>query len=533
LLLSLAAQRSVAQSTTSLLPDADLLSMRTLRIRGLSAWTRYDDLLGTGGVSPRNLASIVVTDSLGTAQVPSFGPVQSAIRTTADLPTFRLTAGNVVALGDSRIVTAPVIIEYGLTNRITLGLVVPLVETRTTLFSQLNPQIGAANVGPNPALLLASSAVNLNATLVQSFRTAGSTLQTKLTQCQATPMDPTCTGILAQPAAVQTLIQTAGAFATQLEQLYGTDRATHPGLAFVPLDLSPAQAAINGRIQAFAAQYKTFLGSDVITGRVVPAAGPAAQLDFQNLIEAAGYDSLTSANHTSIGDISLGASVQLVNTFGDTSAAGAHVPHFRLAANGTFRIGTGQPANPNKVFDLATGYGQNGVIGSIAADVQVSRVSATATASYTAQLGSISVARVPGTANVLYPLTIAIPGTYSPGNVLAVSVVPRYRLAGYFALTGQYSLVQTGADRYTMATVPTGVIVPTPPFGVASWTAQQVGVGFTYSTIVRANRAPGGIPFETSFTHLETLTGTGGPLNKAFRDQVELRIYWNPKRKSS
>jgi hypothetical protein len=29
-----------------------------------------------------------------------------------------------------------------------------------------------------------------------------------------------------------------------------------------------------------------------------------------------------------------------------------------------------------------------------------------------------------------------------------------------------------------------------------------------------------------SFSHLETLTGTGGPVPKAFRDQVMLRVYF-------
>ena len=528
MLLCLAAHRSVAQSTTSLLPDADLLPMRTFRFRGLTAWTRYDQLLGTGGTVPRNIASTLATDSLGSPQVPSFGPIEAQIRTTAALPNFRLTAGTVAALADSRVVTAPLIVEYGLTSRITLGLVVPLVETRTTLYSQLNPKLTAANVGPNPALLAASSAVNQNAVLVQSFRAAGASLQTRLTQCQATPSDPTCTSILAQQSSVQSLIQSSGTFASALETLYGTDRSAHAGLAYVPLDLSPAQAAINTQIQAFAAQYKSFLGADVITGKVVPAAGPGAQFDFQNLLKAAGYDSLTSTDHSSIGDISLGMSVELVNTYGDTTAAAANRTRFRLAANGTLRIGTGQLGNPNRPFDLSTGYGQSGVVGSVATDIQFRRrVSATATASYTAQLGTVDVARVPGTSNAIYPLTVAVPGTYSAGNVLAVSVVPRYRLAGYFAVTGQYSMVHSDADRYTIAATPAGVIIPPAPFGVASWTAQQVGVGFTYSSIVGPSRGPGGIPFETTYSHLETIAGNGGPLNKTFRDQIELRVYWN------
>ncbi|MGH7619194.1 MAG: hypothetical protein ACREPM_18400, partial [Gemmatimonadaceae bacterium] len=67
LLLLGVAQRSAAQSTTSLLPDANLLPKRTLRIRGLTSWTRYDELLGTGAPVPRNIASTLATDSLGVA----------------------------------------------------------------------------------------------------------------------------------------------------------------------------------------------------------------------------------------------------------------------------------------------------------------------------------------------------------------------------------------------------------------------------------------------------------------------------------
>jgi hypothetical protein len=527
LLACLTAQRSVAQSTTSLLPDANLLPPRTLRFRGLVGWTRYDELLGTGGVSPRNIASTLATDSLGSAQVPSFAPIESAIRTTAALPNFRLTAGNVAAIGDSRVVTAPLIIEYGLTNRLTLGLVVPLVETRTTLYAQLNPKVGTANVGPNPAMLTASAAAGQNFTLVQSFRNASAVLQGRVTTCQGTPSDPSCTTILSQLPTIQSLMQNSSAFAGALENLYGTDHSAHPGLTYVPLDLSPAQAAINAQIQSYAAQYKAILGSDVITGKVTPAAGPGANLDFQNLLTAAGIDSLHSTDHASIGDVSLGLSYQFINTYGDTSAAAANTAKLRVAANGAFRFPTGQLGNPNQLFDLPTGYGETGIIASVAADMQFRRrVSATATASYTAQLGSVAVNRVPGMGNAIYPLAPGVPGTFTPGNVIAISFVPRYRLAGYLAVTGQYSFVQTGADNYTIASTPTGVVLPTSPFGVSSWTAQQIGVGFTYSSIVRPTRSAGAIPFETTFTHLETIAGSGGPLNKTSRDQIELKVYW-------
>jgi hypothetical protein len=88
--------------------------------------------------------------------------------------------------------------------------------------------------------------------------------------------------------------------------------------------------------------------------------------------------------------------------------------------------------------------------------------------------------------------------------------------------------MHVGADTYTVPVLPTGAVGPTPPFGVASWNAQQLGVGFTYSSIVGPGRWPGRIPFETTYSHIETITGSGGPLNKTFRDQIELRLYWRP-----
>ena len=160
------------------------------------------------------------------------------------------------------------------------------------------------------------------------------------------------------------------------------------------------------------------------------------------------------------------------------------------------------------------------------------RYSATATGSYTAQLGTISVSRLANAGNALLPLDISplnLGGTYSAGNVMALSVVPRMRIAGYFALTGQYSLVRTGADEYSLTGSPPGTSstqASLSGLGASSATAQQVGVGVTYSTIVGRERGPGRLPFEASFSHLETLSANGGPVAKTFRDQIELRVYF-------
>src|SRR4029078_6948621 len=105
-------------------------------------------------------------------------------------------------------------------------------------------------------------------------------------------------------------IQSSGAFATGVETLYGTDDA-HPGQAVVPINTSPAQVAIQARIQAMVAQYGKCLPSASINGSVVGAGGPPALRDLQILMVSAGYDTLGTARRTALGDVSLGITDQL------------------------------------------------------------------------------------------------------------------------------------------------------------------------------------------------------------------------------
>jgi hypothetical protein len=522
------ARRAVAQSTTSLLPDAAVLPRRAVDFRLLTAWTRYDQFIGVG--DGHNIASTLNTDSLGSALVPQFAIVESAIRNASGMSNFRLTAGNLVAIGNSRVVTAPLIVQYGVTKRLTIGVAVPLIETRTTLFAQLNPRLGAANVGPNPALVN-SGQLAQNAALVSAFQNAATSLQQKLTQCQATPTAEGCTTLLAQQTAALSLIQTTSVFTGAVETLYGTDE-THPGQPYVPIAGGAAQLAINTQIQDLIAKYQGFLGN-TITGSLAGAGGPAGRAAFQDLLKSFGRDSLQSTDRTSIGDISIGATYQLANTFGDTTPAAMAATRYRLAVNGTFRVGTGEPASRQRLLDVATGYGQPGIEIGGAADVQFGRrYSATVTGSYTMQIGTVDVTRLANPGNALLPLDVSplnLGGTYSAGNVMALSVLPRMRLAGYFALTGQYSLLRTGADQYSLVgSVPpeSGSAALLAGLGAASATAQQIGFGVAYSTIVGPDRGPGRLPFEASFSHLETIAANGGPVAKTFRDQIELRVYF-------
>jgi hypothetical protein len=175
-LVSAITSAAAAQPTTTLAPDAATLLRGVLRGRVLTGWNRAAVLFGVPGADgTTSLTYGLNADSLGTAAIPLLQPNESAIRAVSNVSAFRLNLGKLVTGGDSRVVTSPLIIEYGLSSRVTLGLSVPVVQTRTTLITTLNQQRGLANVGPNPGVLDPTAAAS-NGVLVGQFASAASTL---------------------------------------------------------------------------------------------------------------------------------------------------------------------------------------------------------------------------------------------------------------------------------------------------------------------------------------------------------------------
>jgi hypothetical protein len=359
-------------------------------------------------------------------------------------------------------------------------------------------------------------------------------LNNRLAQCRATPSGAGCDALLAQQAAATALISSTDAFVTAFTTVYGVS-ANQPGTFFIPVANSAAQTAVAGRLAALRSSYQSF-GGTVANLTPAGAAGPAAQADLQRLLESAGYDSLASRDRSSIGDITLGATYQLANTFADTARLASNALLYRVAVHAAGRFGTGQPANRNRLFDNSTGYGQPGAIVGAAADLRLRpRVFLTGLASYTKQFGSVNVSRPANADGALLPLTYQTIAAYSAGDVISVTAIPRYRIAGLFSIDGIYALTRIGADDYTVPAIARAPEDPTnpslvryaadPPFGVSAATTHQVGIGFTYSSSL-TDRGPGRLPYEASFRHTETIAASGGPVAKTFVDQLQLRVFF-------
>ena len=139
----LVAQLAPAPLPLSNTEDARMLPRGTFRLRALTAWTRIDAVYGALGDSAhgaRPLGTLFGAHDLGAREIPLLSQAEAALRTLTGNSSLALDVGRLVTTADSRIVITPLALEYGLSNRLTIGVMVPVVQTHSTVLVQLNPR---------------------------------------------------------------------------------------------------------------------------------------------------------------------------------------------------------------------------------------------------------------------------------------------------------------------------------------------------------------------------------------------------------
>jgi hypothetical protein len=509
------AARASAQLPPAPLPlsnteDARTLPKGTVLFRALNAWTRFDEVYDAAADSAHHLHPLgdaFSASQLGVRQFPGLAAAENALRTLTGDPNLSLNLGQTFATANTRTVTTPFTLQYGVTDRLTIGAMVPVVQTHSTVFVELNPRrLGAntgANVGPrqqNP---------NLDVLLGQ-LSTARTDLQTFIDNCT------TATGCSdAQRQAAMDLQASVVSDSTAVGVLYGAASRFSP--------LGSAQTTILNQLDNLESTVGSITGKTYSFDPPTGAAAPAALLQLQQLataIPGVAFDSLGSPDRIGIGDVEVSARFKLLDGFADTTRG----LKLRATLLGVFRLGTGRPPTGTVPFEVGTGTGQTSADGGALIDVRFSRrLMATLGAQYTSYFTSSDVARVPNSDYALFPLDVPIAGSWREGDALQVEATPRISLTDYLTFFGAYTLRHQAASKYTSPDA------PIPPLFSAT-TEQRAGLGFGYSTVSRYAQGRSSVPMELSLTHLETLTASGGLVPKYSRDQIELRIYYRLRR---
>jgi hypothetical protein len=516
-----------AQGTSPTMSDATVVSRGALRFRGDVRWTRIDAVFGPDGSTVLPLGASLTTD-LNSGTLPLLATGQSTARAMAADPSLTFSAGQLTTSANSRIATVPLSLEYGLTSRISLGVVLPIVQSRTVVTSQLNGRSdSSANVGMNPAAFFgAAAAYTANANVANGLASARTQLQAILSNCALNQNATGCPAINARAAEASSLLAATQVFVTGINNLYGTSPDNAPGAPLVPITGKPVQNAIDAQLAAIRSGYASF-GVNGGNGPLFAAQAAAANAQFDSLITKVDYgiqlDSLGTTQQTSIGDIELSATTLLFNTFGDTTGL-----RLRAAAAGVVRLGTGHPARENRPYDVGTGDGQTDFEVRGAMDALLGRLLTTVAGTYTVQTGSVATTRLPAVPGATFGLDFPVEGSIKYGNMASARINPRYLITRALMVGAVGVGSWRGADEVTVIGFnPAGTT-----FGNQnSLTTYAAGLTLSYSNLASATGTGGpGFPAEIVFSHLETLGASGAGAEKASRDAIELRIYLRARR---
>jgi hypothetical protein len=520
--IAFAPARAAAQLPPSPLPpsnteDARTLPKGTVQFRALNAWTRIDAVYDAAADSAHRLHALgdaFNATQLGTRQFPGLIPAENALRTLTGDPNLTLNLGQTFGTVDTRIVTTPLSLLYGVTNRLTIGAMMPVVQTHSNVVVELNPRrLGAnanINVGPNPARL---GQPGNNLQLIQALAKADTDLARFIAACGTSG---SCSQQALDQANRSRNLDTLYEKAVQV--LYGTDSQAS---LFAPL--GTAQTAVTSQLTALEQQINGLLGTSYSFPAPAGASDRAALQQLRQLAtEPSGvaFDSLGSPDRIGIGDVEVAALFKLVDGFSDSTGG----LRLRGTLRGVLRLGTGRPPSGRVPFDVGTGTGQTSADGGAVFDVRFGRkLMTTIAAQYTQYFTSADVARLPNSDYALFPLDVPVAGTWREGSAIQVDATPRVQLTDYLSFHGAYALRHQAASTYR---APDG---GSPPLFAAT-TEQRAGFGFAYSTVNRYAAGRASVPVELFFTHLETLTASGGLTPKYNRDQIELRIYYRLRR---
>ena len=466
-----------AQGGLSLLDDASLVPRGLARLRMPVVWTRYDQRFGSS--KQLALGAPYSSDSLGASQLLPLATTQSLIQ-AASATAFTLSLGKSRLDAMAREEQLPFTIEYGVMNRLSFSVMVPVIRKRLSGLLRLDST--GANVGPNPHRSNVTASA-MNGQVQTQFATAVTQLQNRLTACAASPGSAGCPALLARQAEAQQLIQSSQSFASTVASLYG--RSGETGQAFVPRSSSVAQSAVAARVADFNLKYKDLLVSatDLITAIPASAVGPAGAANLTSyVLSDLGRDSLASNEVFGIGDVEVGFKFLMF----DRPVTERRGLGMRLLVASSAHLPSGSRQAPAGVADLRIGDGAIGFDARAIAEVQRGRVALLGAASYTS-VGS----------NAVMPAT----DTWR----MSVDIEPRWHITAPLSVHGSYA--KRTAD--------------------LTGNTQLVGGGVSFTTLSTFRRGDRPLPMEMRYSHLETISGAVGAA-KFTRDQLEVRIYFQP-----
>lgn len=481
------------------------------------------------GVGRRDLFATLDTDRFGVAQLPQLEAAETAIRGLTGNSAFALSLGPLEAKGEVRQSIAPFTIDYGITRRLSLRVVVPYVESRDATQFLLNRTGSGANLGRNPAYVNAQSRTT-NGTLLSQIESARATLAAEITRC-ANSTATGCDAIRANPAGAQGLVSRALQTRNQLRTVYGSTDVG--GAPVVPLSGSSLHNAVVSTIAALRTDFGAY-GITTIPAAAAPA--PATTVlgpGSMNTVASdssfgVGYQQIGGTRRAGIGDIDLTATFLLFDSFKADQVRRLLSPTrgIRTSVSAGWRFGTAGADRTEDAFDVPIGEGASAILVRSTTDVVLNKrawVSTTLRAVRPLSDRVEVVLPFRDEASAFSPVSTAN-AARTLGNRVDLEIAPRYAIGQFFGISAAYLWQHWGADGYDAGNAErSDVLMST--FEVPSRSLSAAAFGLTFSTLASYARGRSRFPAEVIFTHTTPLSGSGGIVPAVSSDRLELRVY--------
>ena len=529
------AERAEAQTVAGAGDDAIPIARGSVRIRVGGLWNDWDAAFvdSAGSYKRRPLLGGVGRQSLGTDAFTQLQPVEAAIRDLTGLPEFTLSLGTLEARGDVRQSIAPILVDFGITRRLSVGLLVPYVESRDNSQLILNRSGSNVTVGANPAFGGAAGAAARvsNGTVLREIARARAALNAEVMRCAVA--DATgCEKIRANPSGVQQLLARSQQTQNAIAQIYGD--SLRGGSPVVPFTATLLGEFVNGRISALRTDFEEF-GVSAIAASSLPvgattAYGPGGlEAIAADSAFGLGYRRLGNTRRAGIGDIDLTASFLLFDSFGAdqrqrlTSSARA----IRSLVSVGWRFGTAAADNAADAFDVPIGDGANALLARSTTDVVLNRsMWMSATVRVVKPFADDRIVPVPlRTDSTLFTSFGLASARRTLGTRIEIEVAPRYAIGDFFGLSAAYlfrrtgeSTLDAGSESVSAAPALFRSVNPASTFQAAS-------VGVSFSTLASYVRNRSRLPLEVIYTHTRPVTASGGTVPAISTDRLELRVY--------
>ena len=540
-----------AQPVRGLGEDALTPPRGSVRVQISTSITDFSQRYGRNTLGRRDgslepLLADFSVDTLGVALFPGLAPVQAALRTLTGNNAFTLSLGRSAVTSSVRTQVTPLLVEAGITKRLAIAVLLPIVSSRHLVSLNVNPRGVGGNVSFNPTRtgtgIDAPTAVNT--ILVTQLTAARDQLSALLASCTANPSSNTsCAGVIAN---APTITSSATAFANAIGQVYGTTSTRTTASQFVPYAGSAADSAIRNRVSTFRTQFQQFGITTLAAGTAGPvAAGEAITPDgLQRAITdttslGLGASPFGTITRQGLGDIELSAKFRLFDGFGvanDTLRFRPSGTRIRQSIAAAVRLGTGTIDAPENYLDVGTGDGQTDIeFRSFTDIVHSRRFFSSIVAKYTMQLPDQQLRRITDTPEQAFaPRWSERMVDRNLGDVIEVALTPRWMLSDFFSLGAQYLFRRKAEDTYAgtfqaapaESGLPTAVTLNASTLAIeTSGTEQRLGWGVTFSTFAAHARGKAALPIELQYFNSRTVAGSGGNVPKLSIHQVQIRLY--------